>query len=111
MVNLFNPQLFTTRLKPVLARLVLLAFCLGFAPSPAFAQCLSLGEARQAVQNGLAMPLRALRGILGGGGGEVVSVQLCRNGDRLSYSISVLGNRGEVKRFRFDAKNGTMMGH
>lgn len=98
--------------KRFLASAVFLGFCAGFGAAPASAQgCLSLGEARQAVQSGLALPLRQLRGVLGGAGaGEVVSVQLCRNDERLTYRISVLGERGEIRRFRIDAQSGTIIG-
>ncbi|MFI5409881.1 PepSY domain-containing protein [Kaistia sp. UC242_56] len=81
-----------------------------YGPSAAYGDtCLSQGEARQAVQNGDAISLSEIRGSLADGG-EVVSAQLCRAGNRLVYIVNVLGSGGEVKRVRVDARSGSIMG-
>jgi uncharacterized membrane protein YkoI len=80
-------------------------------PKAAYGEsCLSQGEARQAVQRGDAISLSAIRGSLAGSGGEVVSAQLCKTGNRLVYIVNVLGDGGEVKRVRVDARDGSILG-
>lgn len=69
------------------------------AVAPAAAQCLSQGEARQAVASGQARPLGSLKGQLGG---EIVKAQLCKQGGRYVYRVSVLVN-GQVKTKTIDA--------
>ncbi|MCX5576882.1 PepSY domain-containing protein [Kaistia terrae] len=82
-----------------------------YGPTAAYGDsCLSQGEARQAVQKGDAISLSEIRGSLAGDGGEVVSAQLCKAGNRLVYVVNVLGNGGEVKRVRVDARTGSIMG-
>ena len=82
-----------------------------YGPTAAYGQaCLSQGEARQAVQRGDAISLSQIRGSLASVGGEVVSAQLCRAGNRLVYIVNVLGQGGEVKRVRVDARSGSIMG-
>jgi hypothetical protein len=70
--------------------------------------CLSQGDARQAVASGEAVSLSQIRG---GIPGEVVSAQLCRSGGGLVYIVSVLGNGGEVKRLKVDARSGAVSGN
>jgi uncharacterized membrane protein YkoI len=78
-------------------------------PKAAYGEsCLSQGEARQAVQRGDAISLSAIRGSLAEG--EVVSAQLCKAGNRLVYVVNVLGDGGEVKRVRVDARSGAVVG-
>ncbi len=55
--------------------------------APAAAQCLSQGEARQAVASGQAQPLGSLMGQVGG---EIVKADLCIEGGRYVYRLSVL---------------------
>lgn len=83
----------------------------GYGPTAAYGDsCLSQGEARQAVQKGDAISLSEIRGSLAGDGGEVVSAQLCRAGNRLVYIVNVLDGGGAVKRVRVDARSGSIMG-
>ncbi|BCP52842.1 hypothetical protein K32_14590 [Kaistia sp. 32K] len=80
-------------------------------PKSAYGEsCLSQGEARQAVQRGDAISLSEIRGSVAGNGGEVVSAQLCKAGNRLIYVVNVLGEGGEVKRVRVDARDGSIVG-
>jgi hypothetical protein len=72
-------------------------------PKAAYGEsCLSQGEARQAVQRGDAISLSAIRGSL--------SAQLCKAGNRLVYIVNVLGDGGQVKRVRLDARDGSIVG-
>lgn len=59
---------------------------------PAAANCLSQGEAQQAVASGQALPLGAVAGSVGG---EIVKAQLCVEGGRYVYRLAVLAN-GQV---------------
>lgn len=53
------------------------------------AACLSQGEAQQAVASGKARSLGSLKGAAGG---EIVKAQLCLEGGRYVYRLSVLAN-------------------
>jgi len=66
---------------------------------PAAANCLSQGEAQQAVASGQAQPLGAVAGSVGG---EIVKAQLCIEGGRYVYRLSVLAN-GQVTTVVVDA--------
>ncbi len=59
------------------------------APLPAAAQCLSQAEARQAVASGKAASLGSMKRAAGG---EIVKAQLCIEGGRYVYRLSVLVN-------------------
>ncbi|WP_208997043.1 PepSY domain-containing protein [Roseibium denhamense] len=54
---------------------------------PASAACLSAGQMREAVASGQAAPLGA---VAGQAGGEIVKAQLCQQGGRYVYVLSVL---------------------
>lgn len=75
------------------------------APAAAQAQCLSQSQARQAVQTGEARPLGS---IAGSAGGEIVRAELCRQGGRLVYVLSVLDG-GRVKERVIDARSGQVL--
>lgn len=75
------------------------------APAAAQAQCLSQSQARQAVQAGEARPLGS---IAGSAGGEIVRAELCRQGGRLVYVLSVLDG-GRVKERVIDARSGQVL--
>lgn len=57
------------------------------AAVPASARCLSQAEARQAVASGQAAPLGS---VAGAAGGEIVKAQLCQEGGRFVYRLSVV---------------------
>ncbi len=59
------------------------------AATPAAAQCLSQAEARQAVASGQAAPLGSMKAAAGG---EIVKAQLCIEGGRYVYRLSVVIN-------------------
>ncbi|WP_417684621.1 hypothetical protein [Roseibium sp.] len=72
---------------------------LALAPLPAAAQCLSQAEARDAVASGKAAPLGSMKGAAGG---EIVKAQLCIEGGRYVYRLSVLVG-GQVQTKVLDA--------
>ncbi|WP_205470696.1 PepSY domain-containing protein [Breoghania sp. L-A4] len=71
----------------------------------AAAQCLSGGEARQAVASGQAQPLGA---ISAGIQGKIVRADLCQSGGRLVYQLSVLSG-SQVRRVTVDARSGAVL--
>ncbi|MHC5654266.1 PepSY domain-containing protein [Stappia sp.] len=95
--------------RSLLRRLVavLLAGTLGsvLVVAEAQAACLSQGEARAAVQNGEAQPLGRVAGAVGG---EIVRADLCREGGRLVYVLSVLSG-GRVANRVVDARSGQVL--
>ncbi|GGB63250.1 hypothetical protein GCM10011316_38910 [Roseibium aquae] len=69
---------------------LLVLFCSAFLISTAAgAACLSQAEARAAVASGQA---RSLASVQGQAGGEIVKAQLCLEGGRYVYRLSVLVN-------------------
>ncbi|WP_349360089.1 hypothetical protein [Stappia sp.] len=85
---------------------LLLALALGFgATGPALAECLGAGAARAAVASGEALPLGSIAGRLGG---EIVRADLCRQGGRLVYVLSVLVS-GRVSERVVDARTGQIL--
>ncbi|MCY1708616.1 PepSY domain-containing protein [Pannonibacter sp. SL95] len=80
--------------------LIVLAALVGTSmPSSASAACLSQGEAQQAVSSGQAQPLGSVAGTVQG---EIVRAQLCEEGGRYIYRLSVLEN-GQVTTVVVDA--------
>lgn len=80
------------------------------AAPPAMAQsCLSQSQVREAVDNGLAIPLSNVIGqIRATVGGEILSSPaLCDYGGRLVYVLNVLSN-GQVTRLTVDAQTGAI---
>lgn len=88
----------TRHLAPMLLAVVLSALL----PATANAACLSQAEARQAVASGQAKPLGSLARAAGG---EIVRADLCEQGGRLVYVLSVLSN-GKVVQRVVDARSG-----
>lgn len=74
--------------KPLKHLIALLIFTFA-AALPASAACLSQSEARQAVASGQA---RSLGSLQSAAGGEIVKAQLCKEGGRYVYRLSVLVN-------------------
>ncbi|MBA5776374.1 PepSY domain-containing protein [Stappia sp. F7233] len=71
----------------------------------AAAACLSQAEARQAVSSGQARPLGSMAGAAGG---EIVRADLCEQGGRLVYVLSVLSGGRVVQRV-LDARSGKVL--
>jgi len=72
----------------------------------AMADCLSGEQARSAVDSGQALPIA---NFAGGLGGEVVKVQMCRQGSQLVYVVGVLQSNGQVIRRVVDARSGQVL--
>lgn len=100
-----SPQLKRPSRRIALAlRAALLAAAM-LLSGPAFAQCLSGGEARQAVASGQAQPLGAISARIRG---KIVRAALCRGGGGLVYQLSVLeGN--QVRQVTVDARSGAVL--
>ncbi len=84
--------------KPSSLRRLLIVAALALVASsvPALAQCASPAEARRAVAAGKAVPLSvALR--RAGISGQVVRVDLCRDGRRSVYRMRVLDRKGRLR--------------
>ncbi len=71
--------------KQIIALFILMFAAVGSAN----AACLSQSQTRQAVANGQAAPLGAVRGQVNG---EIVKAQLCQQGGGYVYRLSVLKN-------------------
>ena len=83
-----------------------LAVALAFsATTGAEAACLSQSEARAAVSSGEARPLGSIAGAVSG---EIVRADLCREGGRLVYVLSVLTG-GRVANMVVDARSGRVL--
>lgn len=80
-------------MKHFLAVIMLTFLALGQMQAAAQAECLSQAEARDAVASGKAASLGSLKGAAGG---EIVKAQLCVEGGRYVYRLSVLIG-GQVK--------------
>jgi hypothetical protein len=87
------------------ARTLALALALVVPAGAASAQCLSQQQARSAVQSGEALPLGSVAGAVGG---EIVRAELCREGGRLVYMLSVLSG-GRVANRVVDARSGQVL--
>ena len=81
------------QVKHFLALIMLTFLALGQMQAAAQAQCLSQAEARDAVASGKAASLGSMKGAAGG---EIVKAQLCIEGGRYVYRLSVLIG-GQVK--------------
>ena len=73
--------------------------------------CLSRREAIAAVQGKQAVPLGQVRGVAEAAGrGEMINAELCRDGGRLHYVVTLLGAGGRVVKARVDAETGRLLG-
>jgi uncharacterized membrane protein YkoI len=74
------------------------------------AVCLSQDQRRSAIATHRAMPLaRALRGVRGRLGGEVIRARLCYHGEELVYVLTVLARDGKVTRTSVNAASGAIV--
>ncbi|MCA1241365.1 PepSY domain-containing protein [Stappia stellulata] len=91
--------------RPALTAVVLFAMLALAQPVTAQGQCLSQPQARAAVSSGQALPLGRVAGAVGG---EIVRADLCREGGRLVYVLSVLSG-GRVDTRVVDAQSGRVL--
>ncbi len=70
------------------------------------AACISWSDARDVIaKNGLMKP-GAVRNRAIRGGGEVVSINLCRRGGRYVYRLTVIAGKKRVRDITIDARSG-----
>jgi hypothetical protein len=72
--------------------------------------CLTGDEQRAATANGKTMPLATVIHALRRAPKDVIKAQLCQEGDRLIYQLTLLARDGKVKRAVVDASNGAVVG-
>ncbi len=73
--------------------------------------CLDQKERRAAIESGKAIRLaEAMRAARHRVPGTIVRAQLCRNGEQLTYVLTVLAHDGKVVRLSVDAVKGTLVG-
>lgn len=95
--------------------LLILAFAAGIltaaAPREALAACLSAGEARAAIASGRALaPGRITARLQRRYQVDIIDVQLCAEGRRYVYRVTVLRANGRVRRVVVDASSGQLLG-
>ena len=77
------------------------------ATAPAHAGCMPLGSAGGLIsKNGLVPGRVAVNKAQSKGGGKVIKIVLCQNGNSFVYRATVLGEKGAVKNVTVDAKTG-----
>lgn len=88
------------------ARILALALALVVPATAASAQCLSQQDARAAVQSGDARPFGSVAGAVNG---EILRAELCREGGRLVYVLSVLLPDQRLQERIIDARSGQVL--
>jgi uncharacterized membrane protein YkoI len=85
---------------------------LGAVASPAAAaDCVPLREARDLIQSGAVIPLRAALGAARASvNGDMIDGKLCRGGKGYQYVVTLLGLDGRVLRVTVDARSGDVVG-
>jgi uncharacterized membrane protein YkoI len=77
----------------------------------ALAETLPAGSARELVERGDILPLEeVLRRVQPAIEGEIIEVDLDRDGSRYMYRIKALGQNGRYREYRADAKTGASAG-
>jgi len=77
------------------------------AVAPAYAGCMPLGSAGGIIKsNGLIPGKAAVSKAQTKGGGKVIKIVLCQNGNNFVYRATVLGKQGAVKNISVNAKTG-----
>ena len=75
--------------------------------APAHAGCMPLGSAGGLIsKNGLVPGNVAVNKAKSKGGGKVIKIVLCQNGNNFVYRATVLGKQGDVKNVTVNAKTG-----
>lgn len=83
------------------------AFASVAAVAPAHAGCMPLGSAGGLIsKNGLIPGKAAVNKAEAKGGGKVIKIVLCQNGNNFVYQATVLGAQGAVKNVSVNAKTG-----
>ncbi|MDJ0514330.1 MAG: hypothetical protein QNJ62_12895 [Methyloceanibacter sp.] len=75
--------------------------------APVHAACMPLGSAGGVIsKNGLVPGTVAVSRAQAKGGGKVIKIVLCQNGNSFVYRATVLGKQGAVKNITVNAKTG-----
>ena len=75
--------------------------------TPAHASCMPVGSAGGLIsKNGLVPGRVAVNKAQSKGGGKVIKIVLCQNGNNFVYRATVLGKQGAVKNVTVNAKTG-----
>ncbi len=91
----------------ILAPIVVAGFAAIVAVIPAHAQCMPVGSAGGLIsKNGLVPGRVAVNKAQSKGGGKVIKIVLCQNGNNFVYRATVLGKQGAVKNVTVNAKTG-----
>jgi len=100
------------KLKTALLTLALAAGILAAVPpQDAFAACLSNAETRAVIASGQALPPGQITATLQRRYRvDIVGVQLCEEGRRYVYRVTVLAPTGRVRRVVVNASNGQLLG-
>ncbi|WP_208979157.1 PepSY domain-containing protein [Stappia stellulata] len=101
----YRPARLSRAFRSALSAFAFAAVLAVAVPGFAQAQCLDQSQARAAVANGQALPLGRVAGSVGG---EIVRADLCREGGRLVYVLSVLSG-GRVDNRVVDAQSGRIL--
>ncbi|BAQ17983.1 hypothetical protein GL4_2549 [Methyloceanibacter caenitepidi] len=89
------------------AAVAIAAFASLAAVAPAHAGCMPLGSAGGLIsKNGLIPGKAAVNKAQSKGGGKVIKIVLCQNGNSFVYQATVLSNKGDVKNVSVNAKTG-----
>ncbi len=91
----------------MVAAIGIAAFASVAAVAPAYAGCMPLGSAGGLIsKNGLIPGKAAVNKAQAKGGGKVIKIVLCQNGNSFVYRATVLSNKGDVKNVTVNAKTG-----
>lgn len=91
----------------MLAAIVVVSLAAISAATPAHAQCMPVGSAGGLIsKNGLVPGRVAVNKAQSKGGGKVIKIVLCQNGNNFVYRATVLGKQGAVKNVTVNAKTG-----
>jgi hypothetical protein len=91
----------------MLAAIVVVGLAAISAATPAHAQCMPVGSAGGLIsKNGLIPGRVAVNKAQSKGGGKVIKIVLCQNGNNFVYRATVLGKQGAVKNVTVNAKTG-----
>ena len=91
----------------VLAAVVVAGLAAISTVTPAHASCMPVGSAGVLIsKNGLVPGRVAVNKAQSKGGGKVIKIVLCQNGNNFVYRATVLGKQGAVKNVTVNAKTG-----
>jgi len=100
----------TDRLRTLAAALVVLATLLALATAPAYADKRDHDLARQALQAGTVLPLRAILDIVEARyPGQIMEVEFEHDDGEFEYELKILQADGRLIKLKLDARNGQVL--